>query len=336
CDGLHGEISEKSKEFLVLAIHNIDRLKRLIDNLLGVAKLDAGKVKLHKSIFDITELAREMSAIFSTRVQGRDVELRCRFPGSVINVYADRDKIVEVFTNLIGNALKFTERGLIEIVLLEKEDYVACAVRDTGYGIPAEHLPHIFDKFQQFSRKVAFGEKGTGLGLAIVKGILELHDEAIDVESAIGAGTTFTFTLHKHLAQPPCKEHIDACIAQAGLKNVSFSLIAVSGINLETLKHVATPESATQIMTQVHAIFKSSLRRAEDSVFDLTSEILVLLIDCDKEGVGVVKSRLAQQLFNYLASNGFSDRIYLKFGCVTYPDDATSREGLLAAVISQL
>jgi signal transduction histidine kinase len=335
CDGLHGAVSEKSKEFLVMAIHNIDRLKRLVDNLLGVAKLDSGNMRLSKTIFDINELAREMQAIFAAQAKNRDIRLFCTVPPGVLEVYADRDRIAEVLTNLIGNAFKFTERGSVEIVIVQKGEFIECSVRDTGPGIPAEYLSRVFERFQQFTRKTATGEKGTGLGLAIAKGILDLHNETISVESSC-AGSVFTFTLRRYQAQPLFKEHIDSCIAQAAGKNVSFSLIAVSGINPEILQHVATPEAATQIVTQVHAIFKSSMRRVEDSVFDLTNEMLVLLVDCDREGVAVVKSRLAQQLFNYLASNGFSDKISLRFGCVTYPDDASSREGLLAAVRSQL
>ena len=112
-------------------------------------------------------------------------------------MYADKDRIIQVFTNLVGNALKFTKQGRIEISVVDRTDVVECGVYDTGPGITKEDLPLIFSKFQQFSRIAGSGEKGTGLGLSITKGIIELHKGKIWVESEVGQGSKFTFTLPK-------------------------------------------------------------------------------------------------------------------------------------------
>lgn len=109
------------------------------------------------------------------------------------NVVADRERILQVFSNLGGNAIKFTrEDGRIEIRAIVRDATVEFAVRDTGPGIAPEDLPHIFDRFWQ-SRKTA--RAGVGLGLAIAKGIVESHDGGMRVESELGSGSTFTFTL---------------------------------------------------------------------------------------------------------------------------------------------
>jgi signal transduction histidine kinase len=109
----------------------------------------------------------------------------------------DVDGITEVFTNLLSNALKFTEKGSIEVGVLEKETRIECYVKDSGIGIPKEHQPELFSKFKQFGKPVVEEEKGTGLGLFIVKEILRRHNGTLSVSSEPGKGATFSFTLPK-------------------------------------------------------------------------------------------------------------------------------------------
>ena len=104
---------------------------------------------------------------------------------------------MQVLFNLIENALKFTQTGTIELSTREKEGVVECAISDTGPGIAQEDLPRVFGKFEQFSRTPGCGSKGTGLGLAIAQRLIELHGGKIDVQSALGKGTTITFILPK-------------------------------------------------------------------------------------------------------------------------------------------
>jgi len=109
---------------------------------------------------------------------------------------ADKDKITQVFTNLISNALKFTDKGTIEISTVDTGPALECRVSDTGVGIPKQALPKVFDKFHEISLPSS-GEKGTGLGLAICKSIVELHGGDIRVESTLGKGTAVSITLPK-------------------------------------------------------------------------------------------------------------------------------------------
>jgi len=114
-----------------------------------------------------------------------------------ITVVADRDRIIQVVTNLVGNAMKFTEHGEIEIIIGEKGNHGVCKVRDTGIGIAEEDLPKVFERFQQFGKKYGPGQEGTGLGLSISKSIIELHNGTLFLESTKGKGTTFSFILTK-------------------------------------------------------------------------------------------------------------------------------------------
>ena len=114
-----------------------------------------------------------------------------------LTVSADRDKIARVFINHMANALKFTEKGTLEIPLKDCGDSAECSVQDTGTGISKENLPKLFNKFEQFGRKDQGQAQGTGLGLSISKQIIELHGGSIRVESELGKGTTFYFSLPK-------------------------------------------------------------------------------------------------------------------------------------------
>jgi signal transduction histidine kinase len=112
--------------------------------------------------------------------------------------YADKDSIIRVFTNLIGNAVKFTVKGFIEISVTDKPGYVECQVADTGRGIAEEDQPRVFGKFEQFGGHQGSREGGTGLGLNICKKIIELHHGEIRMESVLGKGTKFIFTILKN------------------------------------------------------------------------------------------------------------------------------------------
>ncbi|MDD5691279.1 MAG: ATP-binding protein, partial [Candidatus Omnitrophica bacterium] len=143
-------------------------------------------------------LIRNIVLSFENLAKEKHLEIRADLPkGQSLNLYVDEDRVMQVFTNLIGNSLKFTEKGHINISLVQREDEMEFTVSDTGIGIAAEDLPKIFTKFLQFGRTPGAGEKGTGLGLSIAKGLVELHGGRIWVESEVGKGSKFIFTLPK-------------------------------------------------------------------------------------------------------------------------------------------
>ena len=195
--GVLGDTTEEQREFLHMALTNIDRLSRIINNLLDMSKIESSEVSPEFTKFDISLVIREVRAAFLSSAYEKKLTLSEKLPKGAINITADRDKIIQVFTNLVGNALKFTKTGFIEIGLCEYDKHVECWVLDSGIGIEKEHISKLFDKFQQFGRVNGPGEKGTGLGLSIAKAIVEMHRGFIRVESTVGKGTRFIFTLPK-------------------------------------------------------------------------------------------------------------------------------------------
>ena len=143
----------------------------------------------------MVNLAREVALSFSSLAKGKDLEIKVLSSNDTIRIAVDRDRMVQVFTNLVNNAVKFTEKGRIEISVHDYADRVECRVSDTGRGISQEDLPRIFDRFQQFGKSFGPGQEGTGLGLSICKHIIDLHNGAISVDSHLGKGSTFTFIL---------------------------------------------------------------------------------------------------------------------------------------------
>jgi len=198
-EGIHGPVNEEQTRFLSTTLRSIDRLGRIINDLLDISRLESGRMEAKKEPIDLGQLAREVAAVFRPQIEKKGLEFIESIPADPVTLCADRDELTEVLTNLLGNALKFTEHGRIELTVGETADAVECSVSDTGRGIGAKDQPRLFEKFTQFGRTAGAGEKGTGLGLAIVKALVELHDGKIRVESAENAGSRFIFTLPKNV-----------------------------------------------------------------------------------------------------------------------------------------
>ncbi|MFA6169388.1 MAG: PAS domain S-box protein [Candidatus Margulisiibacteriota bacterium] len=160
-EGIHGPINEGQTRFLSTTLRSIDRLARIVNDLLDISRLESGRMEAKKEPLDIAQLMRETLAAFRPQAEKKGLELIERLPAAPVILNADRDEITEVLTNLIGNALKFTDKGRIEISCEENDKEVGCSVADTGRGIAAANLPKLFEKFTQFGRVAGGGEKGT-------------------------------------------------------------------------------------------------------------------------------------------------------------------------------
>ncbi|MGD0336035.1 MAG: PAS domain S-box protein [Candidatus Omnitrophota bacterium] len=327
-DRIPGEINEKQSRILNTAKSSIDRLANIINELLDVSKIEAGKTEMKIKLLDIVAIIKQVISGFERQAKEKNLKLETDFSASKIEIYADSDKIVQIFTNLVNNAIKFTEKGSIKISAKKLEDKIECAVSDTGIGISQDSLPKVFDKFQQFSRVIGPGEKGTGLGLSIVKGLVDMHEGDIRVESQLGKGTKFTLTLLRHDAESLFKEYINKGIKLAAKKGSKMSLVFVSLADFKEAKKQMPKEELGLILKEMCGVLKNTVRREDDIVVEGTSEIAVILPECNKEGCHVVEERLKKVLYSYLKSKKATIPIKLHFGCAT-PDDATAGEDLI-------
>lgn len=177
-------------------IRSARRMDRLIQDLLDVARLEADRLLLDPQDLTAETIAREALDLSASRAAAKSLQLRLDAPaGGNTRVAGDRDRLLQVLINLIDNAIQFTpEGGSVEVCVEELEAGVRFAVCDTGVGIEADDLPHLFDAFWQARRT---SHQGTGLGLAICRGIVEAHGGSITATSVPGKGSTFEFTLPK-------------------------------------------------------------------------------------------------------------------------------------------
>lgn len=193
-EGRFGPLTDKQRDGLAVAVRNVDRLQKLIEEILEFERIDSGQVTLRPEDFDLVPLIRSTVENFRPVLEKRRVTVRSRLPASMI-VHADREKIGRVLLNLISNAAKFTNEGTS--IGVDAEEGVV-TVWDQGPGIPAAAQRHLFTRFWQADKMVARRHGGTGLGLAIVKGIVEAHSGTIDVASdADGTRVRFTIPLGK-------------------------------------------------------------------------------------------------------------------------------------------
>lgn len=211
--GALGKVSKKLYDSLKMADDSIDRLARIINDFLDISKIEAGAMKLDPSEFSLNELVTEIVTPMADLADSKGVSLKITPSGGDTNVNADRDRIAQVITNLVGNAIKFVlVNGHIDVTVTDETDQVKLSVDDDGPGLSKDEIEKVFDRFVQVNKPRETQEHGTGLGLAITKELVEMHDGNLWVDSKPGEGCCFSFVLPKVTAKKskPKKDHVGA------------------------------------------------------------------------------------------------------------------------------
>lgn len=203
--GFSGEFSERNKlerlnsdEILEFGgyIHRAGKkLLNLVNDLLDLSKIEAGKLTLEKEPFTLREAYLEIEALLKQQADAKGLSLQCE--GNDVMVFADKRQMTQVIMNLVSNAIKFTEAGKVTVRISASETQVEVSVIDTGIGISEQDLPVIFEKFYQVDSSSSRKKGGTGLGLAICRELVQMHGGTIGVESEVGKGSRFSFTIPK-------------------------------------------------------------------------------------------------------------------------------------------
>jgi signal transduction histidine kinase/CheY-like chemotaxis protein len=195
-DGLAGDLSDKQRELLSRAHAKIQGLLDLINDLLDLAKMEAGHGQLEQVPLPLGEILQEIVELLRAKAEEQKVSLKLELTGDLPLIRADRRSMEEVFTNLVANAINYSpDGGDVTVAAKSHGDYVEVRVADRGIGIEAEEIPKIFDKFYRVKSPQTRQVIGTGLGLSLVKGLIEAHRGTVEVESQVGAGSTFRVLL---------------------------------------------------------------------------------------------------------------------------------------------
>ncbi|HEX5910885.1 MAG TPA: ATP-binding protein, partial [Thermoleophilaceae bacterium] len=185
-------LGDREREFVDVVLQSTDRLVELVNDLLDVARLEAGRMEIHARLFDLDPVIEEVAVLMGPRVAEKDQQLVLDLPPGLPKVLADPVRVRQVLVNLISNAHQYTEEGGTITVIADGEGQdVALSVADDGQGMAQEDLDHVFDRFVRRDDTGA----GTGLGLSIVRSLVDLQGGTIDVQSQVGEGTVFTVRL---------------------------------------------------------------------------------------------------------------------------------------------
>lgn len=204
-DGTTGRVSPDQLRFLQIARNNIDRLTNLINDLLDISRIQKGTMELKKTSCDIPEVIVKALKSLEGLAKEKGINLKYKLAKDLVRIQCDPDRIIQVLVNIVRNAIRFTPKdGLISIEAQMYTDSlhktmpkrcILISVKDTGTGIDKKDFPKLFSRFGQLDMSLTRRPGGTGLGLAICKELVEMHGGRIWVESVVGEGSTFSFTL---------------------------------------------------------------------------------------------------------------------------------------------
>lgn len=199
---LSGEDPEAIRMFLPKVVLELERMTRMVEDLLALARGESGQIPLHRTKIDLSELVGDAAATFRHRAQELDVDLSVE-PSPAIVADVDAERIRQVVANLVDNALRHTSAGgHVRVGVSGRNGDAVVRVQDDGVGIPFKDLPHIFERFYVVDRSRSRDSGGSGLGLAIVKQIVEAHGGSVHVDSELGSGASFSCTLPAQIKGP--------------------------------------------------------------------------------------------------------------------------------------
>jgi signal transduction histidine kinase len=194
-DGLEGDINKEQKDDLQTVYDNGKHLLSLINDLLDLSKIEAGKFEIMKETFAVEDLISKVIPSMEKLAKDKQLALSCNVAPGIVSLWADKNKTKQVLFNLLGNAVKFTQSGSIKLEINENPSEYLFTVTDTGMGIEKNDIDSLFKSYKQVGSAKLDGYEGTGLGLVISKQFIELQGGRIWVESEIGKGSRFSFTL---------------------------------------------------------------------------------------------------------------------------------------------
>ena len=244
-------------------------------------------------------------------------------------VFCDPEMIVRVITNLVGNAIKFTEDGgTISIAVRNGLEDIQVSVSDTGDGIAPENQSRIFERFQQVDRTYGTGEKGTGLGLAISKELVELHGGTLVVESALGKGSTFSFTLPIYRREELLRESVHTEFKLCHQSDyLSLIVFAFTQVKFEALQAESTVEEWKRLLGEVETIIRQVGRSLHDTVIQYgDGRLIIFLRDTPKSGAIAMGDRMANALALY------EERCPFKISTICCPEDSETPDVLVTDV----
>lgn len=322
--GVTGKIGLKTREYLDIMKDDCHRFADIINDLLDMAKLEAGNMPVNRKVMNMSVVIDEVISVFKKEAESKGIEILSSIEGHIPPIYADPQRISQVVWNLLSNAIKFTDSdgGRIKVHCVECEDNVVTSVEDTGIGIAANQQEHIFSKFHQVGRQAGAGYKGTGLGLAICEGIIGMHGGSIWVESRENKGSKFSFSLPKSEPVSVLSNHLGILADRCRREDDKFAMLVV---------RVDFPEGQqTQLRGIVRALTSNILSECDhlmvnnDDMVIQTGDFEVIFIvrEIQRGHIEAITQKIHKIVDNRLRKNCGEAPIVPMFGMAFYPGDS--------------
>lgn len=319
--GRTGEISEVQGKFLNIAKRNVDRLAGIINDLLDLSKIEAGKMEYRFEPLNILEPVKFVISSFESLADKKNIQLSFNSTNDELKIYGDAGKIEQVLNNIISNAIKFTpNNGKISVNIEEidsdfvdaelssdSESYIKITVEDSGIGIKNEDLPKVFDKFRQIESSLSRESGGTGLGLPIAKQLIEAHRGQIRIESEFNKGSKFCIIIPLLKQNNIFLFELDNFLQKAKYNHSAFTLVLLE----ET-------DSGTEIILNK---IKDSVNGDSGKIFSENNKIQIILPEYNKERI----REFAKNIKTFASEKDLT----IKTGFSIYPDDGITSEELL-------
>ena len=348
--GKTGPLNDKQKRFLGMAHRNIERLGNLIGDLLTISRHEAGKLRLSHGALNLRAVLDHVVRLLGTNASAKEISIAVEYEADQVNLYADRPKVEQILINLIGNAIKYTESGKVTIKVtlhaLMKDDeqpvdqqflwpdigspshYFQVEVADTGIGIPEDQLGMVFDKFHQIDSSLARKYGGTGLGLPVTKLLVESHGGRIWVQSEVGIGSRFMFTLPYIDAETVFFQQLRNETENAAKREESLTYLLLRMSDLSALKEAVGAGQWEQFCAGIERAAEQAVYRSSDLVFPRLDkgDLAIMLSDCPKKLAPLVAQRLVGALAEVVEelASGLPEELRQKpfrVGHSSFPED---------------
>ena len=327
--GVWGELSDDARNELQTGHTNAKRLSSVVSNLLDMSTIRAGRVSLEKSQVDMPGLIHSVTQTVKANAEEKGVALLMSHDPYLGLVFCDPEKIVRVLTNLVGNALKFTEEGGTVSVRIQNglEDF-QISVSDTGDGIAPEHHQRIFGRFEQVDRMRGGGAKGTGLGLAISRELVEPHGGTLTLQSELGLGSTFIFTLPVYTREALLEELVHTEFKLCHQSDyLSLIVFAFNKDEFKALQEECGVEEWKQLLAEVERVSRQVGRSMHDTLIQYgDGRMITFLRDTPKSGATAVRDRMVSALASY------EERCPFRLVTICCPEDSATPDELVGDV----
>ena len=326
-DGTVGEINSKQKEILMKTGNNIKRLKKIIDEVLDISRIERGALKFNYTLINLNDLIEESADFFKRIAKDRGIDLSYKLPNKQVNIFIDCDRVNQIIFNLIDNAIKFTEdQGKIRIEIKILETKVRIGVIDTGIGVTKAGMNELFNKFVQVSQKASAEKKGIGLGLSLVKELVERHGGEIWVESKLGVGSKFYFTLPRFYKLDILDNNIKDQINNLLDKGKTIYFISVLIINYREFKFRTKVKSKKlfndleDIIDQVFSeVCKFKGKKPQIVKMDtVNGQCNIIFPNATEEKAIIVSEMVKDRIKNYFSEHQVKN-IFVTVGIMPYP-----------------